>query len=109
MPKQKDERETTLAAVQPLSDTVLPAPDSGFLGRFLDETENMLKARAMRMSGLLRTLNESGQRTEILLRKAAERMESAHAKLEKDLQKAGLMPPLNGDEADEGQDEKDNP
>ncbi|MGO9118951.1 MAG: hypothetical protein ACLQPD_15250 [Desulfomonilaceae bacterium] len=105
MPKQKDERETTLAAVQPLSDIVVPAPDSGFLGRFLDETENMLRARAMRMSGLLRTLNESGQRTELLLRKAAERMEAAHYKLERDLQKAGLMRPLNGDEADEGQAE----
>ena len=104
MPKQKDERETTLAAVQPLSYTVLPAPDSGFLGRFLDETENMLKARAMRMSGLLRTLNESGLRTELLLRKAAERMEAAHSKLERDLHKAGLMPPPNGDGA-EGQEE----
>jgi len=35
-------------------------------------------------------------------------MESAHAKIEKDLQKAGLMPPLNGDEAHEGQNEKEN-
>ena len=32
-------------------------------------------------------------------------MEAAHAKLEKDLQKAGLMPPMNGDEAAEGKDE----
>ena len=91
-----------------MRETLMAAPDSGFLGRFLDETENMLRARAMRMSGLLRTLNESGQRTELLSRKAAERMEAAHSKLEKDLQKAGLMPPLNGDEADEGQDEKEN-
>jgi hypothetical protein len=105
MPKQKDERETSLAAVQPIDDILVPAPDSGFLGRFLQDTENMLRARAMRMSGLLRTLNESGQRTELLLRKAAERMEAAHSKLEKDLQKAGLMPPLNGDEADERKDE----
>ena len=59
----------------------------------------------MRMSGLLRTLNESGQRTELLLRKAAERMEAAHSKLEKDLQRAGLMPPLNGDQADEREKE----
>src|SRR5271157_5052965 len=104
MPKQKDQREITLAAVQSIDDIVVPAPDSGFLGRFLDDTENMLKARAMRMSGLLRTLNESGQRTELLFRKAAERMEAAHAKFEKDLHKAGLMPPPNGDEA-EGQEE----
>ena len=65
----------------------------------------MLKARAMRMGGLLRRINESGQRTEVLLRKAAERMEAAHAKLEKDLQKEGLLPPMNGDETDEVQDE----
>lgn len=104
MPKQKDERETSLAAVQPIDDIVVPASDSGFLGRFLQDTENMLKARAMRMNGLLRTLNESGQRTELLFRKAAERMEAAHSKLERDLQKAGLMPPPNGDEA-EGQEE----
>jgi len=99
---KNNEAAMEMAITQPMSEmTVLP-PDSGFLGRFLQETENMLKARAMRMSGLLRTLNESGQRTELLLRKAAERMEAAHSKLEKDLQKAGLMPRLSGDEADEG-------
>ena len=105
MAEQNDNTPTTdVTGAQTMSDmTVLP-PDSGFVGRFLQETENMLRARAMRMSGLLRTLNESGQRTELLLRKAAERMEAAHSKLEKDLQKAGLMPPINGDEA-EGQDE----
>ncbi len=90
---------------QPMSGMTILPPDSGFLGRFLQETENMLRARAMRMSGLLRTLNESGQRTELLLRKAADRMEAAHSKLEKDLQKAGLTAPLNGDEADERKDE----
>ena len=105
MAEQNDTANTDVTRLQPMSDmTVLP-PDSGFLGRFLQETENMLRARAMRMSGLLRTLNESGQRTELLLRKAAERMEAAHSKLEKDFQKAGLMPPLNGDEADERKDE----
>ncbi len=51
----------------------------------------MLKARAMRMSGLLRRINESGQRTENMLRKAAERMDSAHSKLEADLRKEGLV------------------
>lgn len=106
MVEQSDDNLTTdTLTAQPMSDmTVLP-PDSGFLGRFLQETENMLKARAMRMSGLLRTINESGQRTELLLRQAAERMEAAHSKLEKDLKKAGLMPPLNGDEADEAQNQ----
>ncbi len=102
MPEQEDNTSTTDATrAQPIGDmTILPL-DSGFLGRFLQETENMLRARAMRMSGLLRTLNESGQRTELLLRKAAERMEAARSKLEKDLQRAGLMPYLNGDAADE--------
>ncbi len=59
--------------------TVLP-PNNGFLRRFLEETQNMLKARAMRMSGLLRRINESGQETEALLRIAAGRMEAAQAK-----------------------------
>ncbi|MGO9117270.1 MAG: hypothetical protein ACLQPD_06615 [Desulfomonilaceae bacterium] len=105
MPEQNDNAPNTdVTRVQPMSDMTALPPDSGFLGKFLQETENMLRARAMRMSGLLRTLNESGQRTELLLRKAAERMEAAHAKLEKDLQRAGLMPPLNGDEADEQKD-----
>jgi len=68
---------------------VLP-PDSGFLGTFLDDVHNMFRARAMRMKGLLGRINESGQRTEALLRMAAERMEAAEARLEDDLQKQGL-------------------
>lgn len=70
--------------------TVLP-PDSGVIGRFLEETANMFKARAMRMSGLLRRINESGQRTELILRMGAERMEAAEAKLENDLRNQGLL------------------
>jgi hypothetical protein len=89
MPK-KDERETTLAAVQSLNDIIISVPDSGFLGRFLQDTENMLKARAMRMGGLLRRINESGQRTENLLRSAAERMEAAAAELAQQFRKQGL-------------------
>ena len=50
----------------------------------------MFKARAMRMSGLLRRINESGQRTETLLRTAAERMEAAEAALEQQFNKEGL-------------------
>ena len=61
-------RDIILKAVQPLNEIIIPTPDSGFLGKFLEETENMLKARAMRMSGLLRRINESGQRTENLLK-----------------------------------------
>jgi hypothetical protein len=61
------------------------------VGQFLDETRNMLKARAMRMHGLLRRINESGQRTEQLLRRAAERMEAAEAALEQQFLKEGLV------------------
>jgi len=94
-----------IMAIEPVTEiTVLP-PDSGFLGRFLKETENMLKARAMRMTGLLRKINESGQQTEALLRMAAGRMEAAQAKLEKDLVKEGLLPEPDADEVREDQDE----
>ncbi len=99
MAKQTDDKDIVLKAVQPLNEIIVPAPDSGFLGKFLEETENMLKARAMRMSGLLRRINESGQRTENLLRKAAERMDSAYSKLEGDLRKEGLAPANDETEA----------
>ena len=95
MAKQKDSNRnvTDIVAFQPTTSTVtiLP-PDSGVVGQFLDETRNMLKARAMRMSGLLRRINESGQRTEQLLRQAAERMESAEAALGAQFKNEGLVP-----------------
>ncbi len=79
------------AAQQRNNVTVLP-PDSGVVGQFLDETRNMLKARAMRMNGLLRRINESGQRTEQVLRNAAERMEAAEASIAAQFQNEGLLP-----------------
>ena len=106
MAKQTDERENDLKAVQPLNEIIIPAPESGFLGKFLEETENMLKARAMRMSGLLRRINESGQRTENMLRKAAERMDSAYSKLEADLRKEGLVAEAEDSGIIESQEEK---
>jgi hypothetical protein len=63
----------------------------------------MFKARAMRMSGLLRRINESGQRTETLLRTAAERMEAAESALEQQFQKEGLVD--ESDHKDDGQNE----
>ena len=88
----------SLITIQPVTEiTVLP-PDSCFLGRFLKETENMLKARAMRMGRLLRKINESGQQTEALLRIAAGKMGAAQAKLEKELIKEGLLPEPDADE-----------
>ncbi len=44
----------------------------------------------MRMGGLLRQIDESGQRTEQMLRVAADRMEAAEGRLEQDLRKQGL-------------------
>jgi hypothetical protein len=57
----------------------------------------------MRMSGLLRRINESGQRTETLLRTAAERMEAAESSLEQQFQKEGLVD--ESDLKDDGQNE----
>ena len=104
MAKHKDPRNVTdLMMLQPGNGTVtvLP-PDSGIVGQFLEETRNMFKARAMRMSGLLRRINESGQRTEHLLRQAAERMESAESALTAQFQNEGLLGESDGNEETEG-------
>jgi hypothetical protein len=92
MAKLKETRNVSdLVALQATTVTVLP-PESGVLGQFLDDARNMLKARAMRMSGLLRRINESGQRTESLLREAAELMEAAEAALGTQFRNEGLLP-----------------
>ncbi len=106
MAKQKDTRNVTDLVSFPTSSTVtvLP-PNSGVVGQFLDETRNMLKARAMRMSGLLRRINESGQRTESLLREAAERMEAAEASLGTQFRNEGLLPENEEEEKPEGTQE----
>ena len=88
MSKQKTTSD--LVALQPLTEVTVLPPNGGVVGRFLEEVQNMFKARAMRMSGLLARINESGQRTELLLRIGAERMEAAEARLEQDLRKQGL-------------------
>ncbi|MGO9117981.1 MAG: hypothetical protein ACLQPD_10255 [Desulfomonilaceae bacterium] len=43
------------------------------------------------MGGLLARINESGHRTEMMLRMGAERMEAAESRLEQDLRKQGLV------------------
>jgi hypothetical protein len=93
MPKSKEAsfKPAELVPFEPSTEVIVLAPNSGVIGRFLEETANMFKARAMRMGGLLRRINESGQRTEAILRSAAERMEAAEAKLEQDLCKEGLL------------------
>jgi hypothetical protein len=88
---KKENTPADLVVVEPAGDVTVLPPNSGIVGRFIAETENMFKARAMRMSGLLRRINESGQRTETLLRTAAERMEAAESALEQQFQKEGLV------------------
>jgi len=85
-------REVVVPVERSGGEIVVLPPDSGFLGDFLNEVHNMFRARAMRMKGLLGRINESGQRTEALLRMAAELMETAEAHLEDDLRKQGLGP-----------------
>ena len=100
MAKQKDSHRISneLITLQPTDNiTVLP-PDSGVVGTFLEQTANMFKARAMRMNGLLRRIDEAGQRTEVLLRTAAERMEAAEATLEEQFTKGGLLNKADTDE-----------
>ncbi len=89
MSKQKTTGD--LVAVQSVTEVTVLPPNSGVVGRFMEEVQNMFKARAMRMGGLLARINESGQRTELLLRMGAERMEAAEASLEQDLRKQGLI------------------
>ena len=102
MAKRGSNQVTDLVTFQPGDKiTVLP-PNSGFVGAFLEQTANMFKARAMRMNGLLRRLNESGQRTEQLLRQAAERMEAAESALTARFRNEGLLPDSEKSEEIEG-------
>lgn len=97
MDKTRDINDVAdLVPVQPGGEVTVMPPNSGVVGRFLKQTEDMFKARAMRMSGLLRRINESGQRTESLLRTAAERMEAAETALEQQCQKEGLVSEPDG-------------
>ena len=92
MAKQKDTHRlsTELITLQPTDNiTVLP-PNSGIVGTFLEQTANMFKARSMRMNGLLRRIDQTGQRAEAMLRTAAERMEAAETALEEQFTKEGL-------------------
>ena len=69
---------------------VLP-PSSGVVGQFLQDTQNMFRARSMRMKALMSKIDESGQRMEGLLRSASERADAAEAKLEDQLRGQGLL------------------
>ncbi len=97
--KKNPHRKGELVAVRPVNEVEVLPPTSGVVGKFLENTENLLKARAMRMNGLLKRIDDSGKRTEALLRTAAERMEAAEAKLGQDFVREGLLP--EPDEEDE--------
>ena len=103
MPKRK-KMTGELMALEPSNQVTLMPPTSGVIGRFLDDTHNMFKARAMRMKGLFNRINESGDRTEGLLRMAAETMEAAEAKLEQDLFSEGLLPDADEEYHENGDD-----
>lgn len=100
--KKKREDEGALVAVEPMEIQVLP-PQSGVVGQFLTDTENMFKARGMRMKAFFRRINETGARMEGLLRMASQAMEAAEATLEDDFRKQGLLVDEPGE--DEGVEE----
>ena len=99
--RESNRNVTDLVPVQPAGEVTVMPPNAGVVGRFLKQTEDMFKARAMRMSGLLRRINESGQRTESALREAAERMEAAESALSDQFQHEGLLPDSDGNEETE--------
>ena len=94
---KKDQNKGELIAIQPSEVTVLP-PQAGVLGEFLTDTENMFRARAMRMKALFGRINETGQRMEGLLRMAAQKMDSAETLLQEDLRRQGLLGNLETNE-----------
>ena len=95
--KRQGQSFTELVPVQP-AEIILAPPQSGVVGQFLNDTENMFRARSMRMKALFGRINETGQRMEGLLRMAAEAMESAESKLEDDFRQQGLMVDQEGDD-----------
>jgi hypothetical protein len=98
MGKIKETRNVTdIVAYQPTNSLSVLPPDSGIVGTFLEQTANMFKARAMRMNGLLRRIDEAGRRTESILRTAAERMEAAESALQEQFNREGLVQPNETD------------
>jgi hypothetical protein len=89
--KETTQKPADLVTFQPKNEpTVLP-PESGIIGSFLEQTANMFRARAMRMNGLLRKIDESGQRMEAMLRTALEKSEAAEAVLQDQFGTEGLL------------------
>ena len=99
MAKNRKDQSVTgdLVPFQPASEVQVLPPDSGVVGKFLEDTHNMFKARSMRMKALLSKIDESGQRMEGLLRAASERADAAEARLKDNLRGQGLLPELQPD------------
>jgi ABC-type iron transport system FetAB permease component len=100
MAKSKKERmdDGALVAIQPTTEVTVLPPQSGMMGNFLDNIRNTFKARAMRMNGLVKRVDETGQRMEAMLRAAAERAEAAESALEQNLLKEGLLPEISSED-----------
>ena len=95
---RKDQGATgELVPFQPAAEVQVLPPNSGMVGKFLEDTQNMFKARSMRMKSLLSKIDETGQRMEGLLRAASERADAAEARLEDHLRGQGLLPELQPD------------
>ena len=96
MAKNRKDQAITgeLVQFQPPSEVQVLPPNSGAVGKFLEDTQNMFKARSMRMRGLFGRINETGERMEMLLRSASDRAEAAEARLEDQLRREGLLPEL---------------
>jgi hypothetical protein len=95
---KKKQEETALIAIHSTNEIEVLPPESGVMGHFLDNIRNTFKARAMRMNGLLKRVDETGQRMEGMLRMAAERAEAAESALEQNLLKEGLLTNISSDE-----------
>lgn len=91
-------RPADLVAFQAASEVTVLPPESGVVGSFLEQTANMFKARSMRMTTLLRRIDESGQRMETLLRTALDKSEAAEAALQNQFRREGLLQEADGEE-----------
>ena len=90
-----------LVQFQLSAEATLMPPNPGVVGKFLEDTQNMFRARTMRMKALFGKIDETGQRMEALLRSASEQADAAEARLEDQLRAQGLLAELaNGDGTD---------
>ncbi len=104
MAKSRKDQAITgeLVQFQPTTELSVVPPNSGVVGEFLKSTQDMFRARSMRMKTLFGKIDETGQRMEALLRSASERAEAAEAKLEDHLRGQGLLPELGAESDHEG-------